>query len=296
MNRGSHSLEEWLAGGSYFDFHGRNIFYRREGRGPTLLCTHGYPTSCWDWHKLLPELSRHFDVVLVDMLGFGLSDKPIGHAYSLFEQTDLHVALLAELGIGEVHLLCHDYGVTVGQELLARAHEGIGPKLASATFLNGGLFPETHRPRPIQRLLASPLGPLVTRMTTEVRFRLSVREVFGSATQPTDEELTQLYQLVARDDGKRALADSISFIAERETHRARWVTAFVDATLPLLIINGTQDPISGEHMLERVAQLRPHTNIVRVAAGHYPQLEVPNDVLRAFLPFVAGIEKPHTDG
>jgi len=90
------------------------------GQGSILVCLHGFPTSSYDWHLVLPDLTRHFDrVILFDFLGalcrlcgavlvrhstlvlcavcvhacvtkgFGLSEKPTDHAYSIMEQTDI---------------------------------------------------------------------------------------------------------------------------------------------------------------------------------------------------------------
>ena len=259
------------------------MFYRRAGAGPTLLLVHGYPTSSWDWAKLWPELVARYDVIAMDMLGFGESAKPRGHRYSLIEQTDLHTDLLAHLGVGRFHALVHDYGVTVGQELLAR-----GAPLASIAFLNGGLFPEMHRARPIQKLLASPLGPLIARLTNERAFARSFAPLF--VTQPSAEEVRGFYALAAKHDGKQALAGLIAYIAERRERRERWVRAFVDAKLPLVVINGSEDPVSGAHLVERVLELRPGTRIERLPyTGHYPQVESPRAVLDAYLAFRATI-------
>src|SRR5690606_23046056 len=128
------TIEAWERGGTYTTFRGHRVFYRREGTGPTLLCNHGYPTAGCDYPKLWPELVRRFDVIAPDMLGFGFTDKPAGHAYSVVEQAELHLELLAELGLTETHLLCHDYGVSVGQELLARFAEGRTPRFRSITL------------------------------------------------------------------------------------------------------------------------------------------------------------------
>ncbi len=79
-------------------------------------------------------------MLVCDLLGFGDSAKPRAHRYSLLEQADLQQALLGRLGIDEpLHVLAHDYGDSVAQELLARHHEG-RLQLASCVFLNGGLF------------------------------------------------------------------------------------------------------------------------------------------------------------
>ena len=113
--------------------------------GEPLLLLHGFPTASWDWHYLWVPLTQRFRVVACDMLGFGDSAKPLDHDYSLMEQADLQQALLAHLNIDQpVHLLAHDYGGTVAQELLAR-HCEQRIEIASCAFLNSGLFPECYR-------------------------------------------------------------------------------------------------------------------------------------------------------
>jgi pimeloyl-ACP methyl ester carboxylesterase len=120
---------------------------------PWLLLIHGYPTSSWDWNFVWADLAAHFRIAAMDMLGFGLSEKPRGHVYSIFTQADFQEALLEHLGVSEAHILAHDYGDTVAQELLARHNEGaLSFSIKSIIFLNGGLFPEQHRARPIQKL------------------------------------------------------------------------------------------------------------------------------------------------
>lgn len=273
------SIAAWRDAGTFVELGGHRMFYRREGQGPALLLVHGYPTSSWDWAPIWGELVRRYDVIALDMLGFGESAKPRGHRYSIFEQADLHVALLAKLAVGRYHVLAHDYGVTVGQELLARQ-----APIESIAFLNGGLFPETHRPRLIQRLLASPLGPLVARLSNERMFARSFSALF--VTPPSRDELHAFWTLASKNDGMRALAGLTSYMAERRAHRERWVGALLAATLPLVVINGSRDPVSGAHMVDRLLALRPQTNVVRLPeVGHYPQVEAPADVLAAYLAF-----------
>ena len=134
------SLEIWQATGHTFAYHEHDIFYRVSGQGDVLLCIHGFPTASWDWHKLWPELEKRFRVVTADMIGFGFSAKPLDYAYSFADQANLFETLLDQLGINRVHILAHDYGDTVLQELLARRLEGRLPfHIQSAILLNGGI-------------------------------------------------------------------------------------------------------------------------------------------------------------
>ena len=58
--------------------------------------------------------------VTMDFLGFGLSDKPRPHRYSLLEQADIVQTVVAETTLGPVVVLAHDMGTSVTTELLAR--------------------------------------------------------------------------------------------------------------------------------------------------------------------------------
>ena len=287
MTEHAPSLEAWRAAGLEFAFREQRIFYRRAGSGVPLLLLHGFPTAGWDWYKLWGALTERFDVVAPDMLGFGFSSKPNPHDYNIMEQADLCEALSKTLGIDRCHLLCHDYGDTVGQELLARQAEGKGQfALLSMTFLNGSLFPEAHRPRLAQRLLASPAGPALARLSSQRTFARSMREVFGAETQPSADELAAFWTLATQDGGRAVMPALIGYMHERRVHRERWVGAVIGTPIPMRIINGVLDPVSGEHMLERLSSLRPDADVVRLQVGHYPQLEAPRATLDAWLSFV----------
>ena len=118
------SAERWTKNAKTLIAGGRRLAYwtseERKEEKPWLLLIHGYPTSSWDWTFIWDGLRPHFRLVAMDMLGFGLSDKPRDIDYAIAMQADFQEALLAHLGAGAAHVFAHDYGDTVGQELLAR--------------------------------------------------------------------------------------------------------------------------------------------------------------------------------
>ncbi|MCA9673606.1 MAG: alpha/beta fold hydrolase [Kofleriaceae bacterium] len=287
----SAALAQWRHGGRWFRHRGHAIFYRDDGAGPVLLALHGFPSASWDWHPMWPALTARFRVIAPDMIGFGWSAKPRHHAYSIDDQATLHERLLASLGVDRVHVLAHDYGDTVAQELLARHQERIrrgsaALTLASMCLLNGGLFPETHRPRPVQRILASRLGPVLERVVGKRGFAAGLTAVFGPATPPSPALIDELWTLLRHDDGHRVMHQLIGYMAERRAHRARWVGALVDTDVPLRLIDGVVDPVSGAHMVARYREVVPHPDVVELPGiGHYPQVEAPDAVLGAFVAF-----------
>lgn len=284
------SLPDWRAGGHYFSHEGRTIFFRDDGPrdAPALLLIHGFPTASWDWAVLWPALASRFRTIGLDMLGFGWSAKPRDHDYRIADQADLQEALLRRLDIDACDVLAHDYGDTVAQELLARRVEArdARPAIRSACFLNGGLFPETHRAAFVQKLLASPAGGLVARLTGRRAVARNLRRIFGPGTPPDAEHLDGFWTLIDHDGGRAVLPRLIRYVEERRTHRERWVGALRDTRTPLKLICGASDPISGAHMAQRYHELVPAADVTLLEGiGHYPQVEAPIDVERAYLRF-----------
>lgn len=283
------SLEAWQGLGKIYK-HGRHdIFYADRGEGENLVLIHGFPTASWDWHKQWPALTARYRCIAPDMIGFGFSAKPRRHDYRMMDQADLHEGLLNELGIERFHILAHDYGDTVAQELLARDIErrdrGEAGRVLSVCFLNGGLFPETHHARPIQKLLLGPLGWLIVRLLSEKAFRQNIRQVFGPDTPPSEAELEAFWALASRNNGTRIYHKLIRYMEDRRKHRARWVNAIQNSPVPLRVINGLADPVSGAHMVERYKALVPNPDVVALDCGHWPQIEAPQEVLDAALEF-----------
>jgi pimeloyl-ACP methyl ester carboxylesterase len=280
------TFHEWRARGTFFEHRGHRIFVQsggKGGEGATLLCIHGFPTASWDWHALWPRLTSTFSrVIAADMIGFGWSDKPTRYAYSIFDQADLQEALIRAHRVSRVMVLAHDYGDTVTQELLARDLERDEPIIAAACLLNGGLFPEAHRARLVQKILLTPIGPWLARMTNARAFARSFAAIFGPSTRPSRQELAEFWELVHHAHGERISYRLLSYIPERRMHRARWVRALTDARAPIRFINGLADPVSGAHMVERYRQIVPNADVVELPnIGHYPQVEDPDGVWRA---------------
>jgi pimeloyl-ACP methyl ester carboxylesterase len=276
----------WRKRSQTFVFRGQSIRYWTAGQGEPLLLIHGFPSASWDWHFLWQPLTQRFRVIACDMLGFGDSAKPANHQYSLLEQADLQQALLEHLNVEQpVHLFAHDYGDSVAQELLARHYES-KVELASCVFLNGGLFPETHRPVLMQKLLLSPLGWMIGRAFSRDGLVRSFRQIFGPQTRPSESQMDDFWSLVESHRGPRIMHKLIAYIPERRVWRNRWVSAMQRGEVPLRVIDGGVDPVSGVHMVERYRELIPDADtVVLPDIGHYPQIEAPGEVLKHYLAF-----------
>ncbi len=271
----------WRAKAKHFDYQGHQIAYWTGGNNaaPPLLLVHGFPTCSWDWVPTWKTLGADHHLIACDMLGFGLSGKP-KNGYSIHLQTDIQEALLSHLRIGAFDALVHDYGVSVGQELLARQQEGSGAQsLGQMVFLNGGIFPDQHRPRPMQKLGVSPFGFLLGWLFSRKGFGTSFSEVFGPNTQPSEGELDDFWTFISHNAGHRIPHKLLHYIADRVTHKDRWEAALVAAQDKVGLINGALDPVSGKHAYDRWRSTLPNARHHLIPnVGHYPQVEAPDEV------------------
>ncbi len=284
------NTSEWKATGQFFDFEGHPIFYKHQPNAdkPTLLLVHGFPTASWDWVKVWEGLSPHFELYAIDMIGFGFSDKPCDFHYSIHRQADLQEYFLGQKKITAYHILAHDYGDTVVQEMLSRQIEGKAEaNIKSICYLNGGLFPDLHQPRLIQTLLNSPIGFLISPLINKKIFSRSFSKVFGPDTQPTKIELDEFYHLVDYNNGGRITHKLIGYMKDRKQHKARWENATVNPSIPVRLIDGALDPVSGRHLAEHYLQKVPNPDVIILDnIGHYPQTEAPKETLQYFLGFM----------
>ncbi len=261
----------------------RSIFRRRSGAGPPITLLHGFPSSSHDWAPLTARLSAGHTLLLADFLGFGASEKPVEHSYSLHEQADLIEALWEREQIGSTRLVAHDYGVSVAQELLARhAEGGLQVELESVHLLNGGLYPELHRPEPTQLALLDPeQGPKFSALLNEELFVAALAPSFAPGYDASADSKA-IWQATSRAGGERIAHLLIGYIRDREQHGTRWTSALEQSEVPLAFVWGMLDPISGAHMAERIRERlteAPFTALEDV--GHWPSLEAPERVIAA---------------
>jgi pimeloyl-ACP methyl ester carboxylesterase len=271
----------WRDTGRRVDLGGRAIFVREQpGDGTPLLFLHGYPSSSYDFAPVLGLLGGR-RAVCFDFLGFGLSDKPRDHVYSLHGQADLAEAVAARTVDGPLFLVAHDMGTSVATELLARSLEGkLRMKLAGVLLFNGSMILEKASLTVSQKLLRSRLGPLVARLSSERPFRAQFARIFSSAHPLRREDADDAWALLAHDGGHRIIDRLTYYLHERVRFARRWHGALRDWPGRLELAWAMRDPVCTPAVLDAVVALRPAVPVTRLPAlGHYPQIEDPAAVV-----------------
>jgi pimeloyl-ACP methyl ester carboxylesterase len=272
--------------------HWQSLDFEKNQSKPSIIFIHGFPSAAWDWHYQWKHLSQQYRLLSLDMLGFGLSDKPKNYAYSLLEQANIIEALLVQKGVKQYHILAHDYGDSVAQELLTRQQKNLTTTaILSICFLNGGLFASYHRPLFTQKLLKSRFGPLVSRFMNKGSLSKGLKKIFGASSAPKRHEIEILWQLIEHNEGKDVLPHLLTYMDERKKYGKAWVESMITTAVPLYFINGIQDPISGQHMLDHYIDVIPKAHTTALEVGHYPQLEAPEKVLFLYQTFLIQVDQ-----
>ncbi len=90
---------------------------------PPLLLLHGHPQSHVMWHRVAPDLAATHRIVMMDLRGYGDSDRPAyddAHAnYSKREMALDAMAVMQHLGYEQFSVLAHDRGARVAHRLAA---------------------------------------------------------------------------------------------------------------------------------------------------------------------------------
>ena len=270
-------VSEWGERGSEEEFRGRRLhLFRRAGRDPLLVLLHGFPSSSYDWRLLLDREAEH-GVIAPDFLGFGLSEKPRDHDYTLQWQADMVEELLGRGDETDVLLVAHDMGTSVATELMARDLDGsLEMEIRGALLLNGSMVQGAASPTLAQRILRSPIGPLFSRFSSERFFRQQFGSVFSTSHPLTDEEAKDQWALICAGGGRTLNHKTIAYMGERFRHAERWHGALRDWQRPLQLAWGMVDPVATERVLDAVLELRPSAQVTRFEdLGHYPQIEDP---------------------
>jgi len=282
------ALQSWMAGGHFVQVDDVKIFYRTSSRGnrdlPWLVCFHGFPTSSWDWHLLLPIMEKTRRILVFDFPGYGLSGKPPERDYSLQRQLEAAEALMQHLHISEFDLLAHDMGNSVACELLRRRENDNYPfVLKSLTLLNGGIYMDLHRALLTQRLLRTPVvGAITARLSSWRVFRLQYPRVYAEPERFDEEHYRSQWALLLNNGGRRTLHKIAGYMRERTRMGEQWTGPLHRLDVPLKVIWGKQDPIAVYAIAQKLCRNNRSAQLTTLdRVGHYPQLEAPERVSEA---------------
>ncbi len=269
-------LHTWQEQGEFFNFNNHRIYTQVRGQGKPILVLHGFPTSSFDYAHIAPLLEDQYQLFFFDFLGYGFSDKPSKHSYSLFEQADITEVIAAHYGLSSVYILAHDMGDSVTLELLRRSNL----KVEKLVMLNGSVLLDHYQALITQKLLLNAFtGPIISRLRL-IRRPMFARQ-FGKvfANRPSKDEIDAFWQLVRHNDGMGIYHLLIQYLNERKIHEHTWLNALKAHTAPLTVIWGQRDPVAVPKIADAILERRPDADYHPLDnIGHFPQWEAPQRI------------------
>jgi pimeloyl-ACP methyl ester carboxylesterase len=265
---------------------GLRLHVMEAGEGAPVVLLHGNPTWGYLWRKVAARLqSAPLRLVMPDLAGLGLSDKPRDPAFHTLEN---HARIVGELLDAVVHgplvLVLHDWGGPIGLAALADRPG----RLAGLVVTNTGVGPprEAARPTRFHRFANFPGA-------SDVAFRLlgfpqNALHLAQADRRSISGDVARAYRWPLRHLADRvaplALARMVPIRADHPSIPAlrRALAVATGFEGPAAIVWGERDPVLGR-ALRGVAEALPRATVTRVVAGHYPQEEAPGPIADAIL-------------
>lgn len=291
-------LQSALAGGEtrYYQTLFGDVFYKKAGNGPPLLLVHGVGAGCssFEFRHIWSELSRHYTVYALDLLGFGKSDKP-NIAYS----AGLYVDLLADfardvMGVGgenasKINVLASSLGAAFVTVLAAREPNWFDRLvLVCPTGIQTLAHPPAPTAQAVRAGLRTPiLGATLYNMVTShmgIGYYLS-RRVYARPETATWDIVKHYHQAAHQPGGPNAIAHFVTGLLNVNVR-----DAFTQLSSPILLVWG--DALSTETPLgeaEAFLQANPTARLETIAdSGMLPHEEQAQRFHQAVLPFLQG--------
>jgi pimeloyl-ACP methyl ester carboxylesterase len=252
----------------------------------------GFPDGSYGWAQVDALLGDTPSPRLyVEYLGQGDSDKPRNYPYSTMERADLVEASWAAHGVASTVAVSFDYSSLVVLELLARrldrraAGDPEGARITGVLLVNGGLFADSHsHPWRTTPFMKTRLGGLAL-ARNQNRPALSARvlrasRMWSRGYRVGDQEVVDMYGVLARHDGVRFLHDGAGFVDEHQRHADRWdlarLTAALGNELTWDIAGSADDPFEPRQIRAARSRLDPAlVHIHDLPGGHLTTSEHP---------------------
>lgn len=253
----------------------------RAGRGEPLILLHGLGASSYSWRFAVPELSKHYEVFVPDLPGFGRADKPADFDYSIAGLHDWVVAFMDQLGLKSARFAGNSMGGVITLWLAMDS----GPRVERMALLGTPAYPE-NRPKFLWPLGWPVLGRLFESLLGERSVRYVVKGTFVDQSKITDAMIGEYVEPLKTAAGRRAVAEFIRRAIPPD-FRAR-IESYAGLQHPALVLVGDSDRMVDRRGGERLSQALPRARFEYLErCGHAPQEDAPERVVPILREFFA---------
>lgn len=237
----SEVVQEHEASGTYFQVDGIRTFALKYGRGETVLCIHGVPTSSFLYRKVLRSLEKKgYKGVSIDLPGLGLSERPEDFDYSFSNMADFIYKAAKALKLKKFHLVVHDIGGPIGFALAARHANRIMSLTVLNTWADVVKFKKPVVMRPFEKRV---LGEAELKMMTHLTWPVMFRQMgVVNASRISAAEMNAYVDLLKREDHGKAFLKIMRNFDQSPAFRDLCYKALQKTDYPIQAIWGANDP------------------------------------------------------
>ena len=277
------SLGNGIGAPSYVGIGREQVAYHRFGYGPSVVLIHGIPTWSYLWRNVIPPLVKNgLEIIAIDLLGYGNSDKPAGADLGIAAQAELAAAVLRKLNWNGRAIVGHDIGGGVAQ-LMCANDPNAAERLVLFDTIAYDSFPEPG----IARLKEPIWDSILSAPDFDLGKGLSKGFTRGMVHKGRiTPELIEAYERPFRGvDGRLAyLRAARALRTEELAARANEVEKLNN---PTLIVWGAEDVFQPIRYGARLAAAMPRARLEKVEnAGHFLPEDEPLIVARLIADFV----------
>ncbi len=250
----------------------RIVYDHYEANGPTLILVHGITTYRFIWRTLVPLFPAGFNIMAIDLLGCGDSDKPLDESYSIKAHATRLFDFVEELGIKKFHLIGHDVGGGVSQIFAVNHPE----RLLSLSLINSVAYDFW------------PVQPIITMRTPIVRqlamatldlgmLRVIVNRGLHNKEKLTKELMDHFWYPMKTEIGRKAF---LHFAKCLDNQNLMDIESDLRVLkVPTLIIRGAEDLYLSEKISRRLHEEITGSDLHILEGGsHFIQEDIPEMV------------------
>lgn len=259
---------------------GHAMAYLRVGRGEPVLLVHGITTYSFIWRKIIPILSKDYDVIAIDLLGCGDSDKPLDVSYAIKDHAERLHEFISKLGLGKCHFVGHDLGGGMGQIFAVRHPEMI----YDLTVINTVAY-DFWPVQPIVALRTPIVRQFLMASLDLGTFKLIVKRGIYHKDRVTNELMGLFIKPMQTTEGRKAF---MHFAKCLDNHNLMEIEDDLRRLkIPVLIIRGDADPYLSATISEKLHSEIPGSRLVRISTGgHFIQEDEPERIAQEIIDFI----------
>ncbi len=256
--------------------------YTVSGSGPPLLLLHGLFDSRHTWDNLAPRLSQKFKVYALDLPGFGKNPLPSHWPESLSGTTEHLIAFLDNLDIERISLVGNSMGGSLSLALTQKHPE----RIHKIALLNPYGLPEV--PQAVFNARRKTVGTILPYLLRAGAIKLCIKGIFSRSFY--DQSLltsTRIKRVTEPFSSLKQLKNLFRFLRVISPEEIQEIDRRLgEIRQAVLILWGTEDGWLKEAHWQHLANHLPSAEIRKIeACGHLPQIEKPETVAKALIPF-----------